>query len=93
MKRPVVTGLPVLSSALGGMSEIVTHEVIGRHFIPGDAHDLAEQIRWVLDNPDQVAKMRIAARAEFVKKYTAESNYEMLMDIYNQAADNTQRKA
>ena len=37
--------------------------------------------------------MRRAARAEFERKYTAENNYQMLLDLYRRAAANKQKRS
>jgi glycosyltransferase involved in cell wall biosynthesis len=79
------TGLPVLVSGHGAMAEIVDHGRTGLHFEPGNAEDLAAQVEWVLVHPKELAAMRVEARAEYEAKYTAERNYQMLMDIYERA--------
>jgi hypothetical protein len=40
-----------------------------------------------------VDAMRAAARREFEEKYTAESNYKMLIAIYEQAIERKRRHA
>lgn len=77
-------GLPVITSDLGSTSSLVKHGCTGLHFRPGDADDLVAQIEWVLTHPVELAQMRRQARAEFETKYTADRNYQMLMNIYEQ---------
>jgi glycosyltransferase involved in cell wall biosynthesis len=79
------TGLPVLASDIGNMSSLIDHGHTGLHFRPGDGEDLAVQVGWVLSHPDELSRMRREARAEFEAKYTAEHNYEKLMEIYEMA--------
>ena len=43
-------------------------------------------MRFVFENKTAAFQMGKNARAEFERKYTAEKNYEILMDIYNKAA-------
>jgi glycosyltransferase involved in cell wall biosynthesis len=43
--------VPVLASGLGGMRELVADEADGLLFAPGDARDLARQLRRLLDEP------------------------------------------
>jgi glycosyltransferase involved in cell wall biosynthesis len=78
-------GLPVIASNLGSMAMIVKHRQTGRLFRAGDPADLAAQVEWMLAHPAEWQAMRRNARAEFEAKYTAERNYEMLMEIYRQA--------
>jgi glycosyltransferase involved in cell wall biosynthesis len=77
-------GLPVLSSALGSQGSIVDHGRTGLHFRPGDPEDLAAKVEWLLAHPNELARMRKEARAEYEAKYTAEQNYVQLMAIYHE---------
>ena len=78
-------GLPVIASNLGGMSSMIEHNRTGLHFCPGDPDDLAKQVEWILGHPVELERMRKEARSEYEAKYTAERNYDMLMEIYKKA--------
>ena len=78
-------GLPVVASNLGVMSSLVTHRRTGLHFCAGNADDLVEQVRWARAHPAEMAEIRRAARREYEAHYTAERNYEMLINIYQTA--------
>ena len=54
-------------------------------FEAGNADDLAAKARWLMGHEEAEVQMGKAARAEFEAKYTAEKNYDMLMDIYEKA--------
>lgn len=75
-------GTPVIASKIGAIAELVDHGRTGLHFNPGDPIDLAAKVKSILQQPEQLAQMRQAARAEFEAKYTATKNYEQLMKIY-----------
>ncbi len=79
------SGIPVIASHLGAMGEIVEDGKTGLHFKSGDVVDLAEKVEWAWGHQSEMECMGIAARAEYESKYTAERNYEMLMDIYESA--------
>lgn len=81
------TGLPVIASDIGSLAEIVDHGRTGLLFRPGDPDDLAAKIDWALSHPRELAQMRKEARAEYEAKYTAERNYQMLMEIYERAIE------
>jgi glycosyltransferase involved in cell wall biosynthesis len=70
------------------MVEIVEHGKTGLLFRPGDAKDLAAKIQWAYEHPEEMQKMGVNARKEFEAKYTAEKNYQMLMEIYQKAIKN-----
>jgi glycosyltransferase involved in cell wall biosynthesis len=79
------TGLPVIASNIGTMQHLVEDGEIGRHFEAGNADDLADKVRWCLDNPQAIAEMREKARKRFESNYTESANYRLLTRIYEQA--------
>jgi len=85
-------GLPVVASRLGGMAEIVEDGVTGLHFEAGNAKDLAKKVQWMHEHPEECRKMGLNARKVFEEKYTAEKNYELLMNIYQEAIDDAEAK-
>lgn len=76
-------GLPVIASDLGSMSSLISNGRTGLHFRPGDPDDLAAKIRWAVTQPEELARIRLEARAEYKAKYTACRNYQLLMSIYD----------
>ncbi len=64
----------------------------GLLFEPGNAQDLAAKMQWALDNKDKMHGMGINARKEFETKYTPETNYKILMEIYQAAIKNAQKR-
>lgn len=78
-------GTPVIASNIGALAELIEHGRTGRLFEPGNASDLAKQISWTLDHRTHVQQMRDEVRHEYEKHYTAERNYELLLDIYASA--------
>jgi glycosyltransferase involved in cell wall biosynthesis len=78
-------GLPVLASRLGSMADIIKDGETGLLFEPGNADDLADKMKSLLDNPQQAQQLGDNARRTFLEKYTAEQNYTELMAIYEDA--------
>jgi glycosyltransferase involved in cell wall biosynthesis len=78
-------GLPVIASRLGAMTELVVDGETGLLFTPGRPEELASAVEWAFSHPVQIEAMRHRARREFEEKYTAESNYAILSDIYGTA--------
>ena len=77
-------GTPVIAANIGAIAELVDDRNTGLKFQPGDSVDLANKVEWALTHPQELAQMRLSARAEFEAKYTAKKNYSRLMEIYNQ---------
>jgi glycosyltransferase involved in cell wall biosynthesis len=78
-------GLPVVTSAIGGLSEVVSPGRTGLHFNAGDANDLTERIRWLISHPEELQRMRAVARSAYEDTYGADKNYQTLMGIYRAA--------
>jgi glycosyltransferase involved in cell wall biosynthesis len=83
-------GTPVVASNLGAMAELVEDGVTGLRFTAGSANDLAEKVTTVWNHP-LLDAMRRACRREYELRYTADRNYEMLIDLYERAG--AQREA
>jgi glycosyltransferase involved in cell wall biosynthesis len=79
------TGTPVIASRLGAMAEVGQEMRTGLLFQPGDAEDLAMKLRWVLDHPDEIQAMRVAARQAYETKYTIRENCKVLIEAYESA--------
>jgi glycosyltransferase involved in cell wall biosynthesis len=76
-------GVPVLASRLGAMEEIIEDRRTGLLFRPGDAEDLASKVEWAWRHPEELARMRPQARAEYLARYTPAQNYKMLIELYS----------
>jgi glycosyltransferase involved in cell wall biosynthesis len=70
---------PVVVSDIGGMAELVHHEVNGLHFGVGDEADLARQLRRLVEEPDLLALLRRGIPA--IKPVAKEM--EELVQIYD----------
>jgi len=60
-------GIPVITSDLGGMAELVDVGQNGLVFRPGDAIDLARIMQSVLDNAELNVRLQSGARQRFVR--------------------------
>ena len=80
-------GKPVIASRLGAMAELINDGKTGLLFIPGDPEDLALKINWMIDNIDAQMEMGKNARAEFEAKYSADKNFNMLVDLYEKTIE------
>lgn len=86
-------GVPVITSRLDTMMELVDDRKTGLHFNSGDPKDLAAKVLWAWSNPGEMETMGRAARAEYQAKYTARRNYQLLLEIYTRAGSTTAFKA
>ena len=80
-------GTPILAADVGAMGDLIEEGRDGLHFRAGDADHLAERAAWLFEHPDERLRLRAGARARYEERYTAEKNYQMLMDVYRRAMD------
>ena len=78
-------GKPVIGSRLGGIPELVKDLETGLTFEPGNVEDLRMKIEYFINNPGKIIEMGKNARLFVEKKLNAETYYQGLMKIYNQA--------
>lgn len=80
------TGLPVVGSGGGAAAELIDDGRTGMHFRVGDAGDLAGKLDWAAANPQAMTAFGTAARQEYLERFTAQRNYRLLMDVYEEVA-------
>jgi glycosyltransferase involved in cell wall biosynthesis len=51
-------------------------------FEPSNAQDLANKMQWAQQHPAEMAAMGRNARKQYEAEFSAERNYQQLMDIY-----------
>ncbi|NJO77605.1 MAG: glycosyltransferase family 4 protein [Cyanobacteria bacterium RM1_2_2] len=76
-------GTPVIAANIGAIAELIDSGRTGLLYNPNSSTDLIAQVEWMLTHSDKLTQMRQEARAEFEAKYTAQRNYEYLIDIYD----------
>lgn len=80
-------GTPVIANRCGSMAEMIRHQETGWLVESGDCVGLADVLSSVFTDQFASARIRSAARAEFERNYTADRQYELLMDAYQQAIE------
>lgn len=78
-------GTPAAVSNIGALPEIVNKNVNGLVFEAGDSTSLCKTVRTVWEQDGTLQELGKGAHAEFLAKYNSDTNYSMLMDIYEKA--------
>jgi len=78
---------PIIGSDIGAIKYILENQRISVLSKPGDQKDLAKKILWLWNHSEERERMARNARKVFEEKYTAQRNYEILMDIYRKAIE------
>lgn len=81
------SGTPVVASRLGSLDELVIENETGRKFEAGNADSLAQTALKLLADPAQLSRLGNRAHEVYVQHYSAERNYEILMQIYRDAIE------
>jgi glycosyltransferase involved in cell wall biosynthesis len=82
-------GTPVAVSAIEPLRSLVSDGENGMHFIPGKVDSILRKIRSAWETPGQLERLGRGASYAFEARYTEDSNYDMLMKIYQTAIANT----
>jgi glycosyltransferase involved in cell wall biosynthesis len=78
-------GTPVIASDHGAMQELIQDGVNGLLFEPGRERDLVRCIEAIMHQRVDVDDLSQNARATYLKYFTPERNYNLLLTIYNKA--------
>ena len=82
MIEAFAAGVPVVASNIGAMREIVSDGFDGLHFQAGSAADLARKVQLLQSRPELRTKIGKQARMSFLRKFSADKNYDLLLAIY-----------
>lgn len=85
LREAFAFGTPAAVSDLGPLPSIVQHQKNGVVFEAGNHEALLHEIHDIWGRPHILREMSIEARTAFDAKYTEESNYKILMEIYKKA--------
>ncbi len=75
-------GRTVIASQIGGMTEIVTNEIDGYTFSPGNVEQLREHMLWMTKHRQQSVEMGLAGRRKVETEFNPENHYQQLMRVY-----------
>ena len=81
------TGTPVAASAIGSLAELVRPGLTGWLAPPGNAEAWAVLLDQALSQTKLLRGMREHARQQYLERYSAGVNYQMLLGIYRRAVE------
>ena len=76
--------IPVVSTRITGIPELIDHEHDGLLATPGDVDDLARQIGKLIGDPQLRTTIGKAGREKVVSVYNQHTNNRMMVDLFNQ---------
>ena len=81
LMEAMATGLPVVATAVGGVSELVDHRESGLLVPPGDKQALAQALTGLLDDPALRADMGRAGRAKVTAEFDSQREAAKLAEL------------
>jgi glycosyltransferase involved in cell wall biosynthesis len=84
-------GLPVVSSAVGGVAESVKDGDTGFVVAQGDADGLRRRLKQLLDDPSLRIRMGQSGRERYQRHFTLEHTVEKTLAVYEEATVGSQR--
>ncbi len=73
---------PVVGARIGGIPELIDHEIDGLIFEPGDACALASCLQTLVEDPEKAENYGNQGRIKVGYKFSAEHYYGKLLDVY-----------
>lgn len=83
LTEAMMMALPIAVTAVGGMPELIEHGLTGLLSSPKDTTELAGNISWLLDHPDEARKMGENARNRVVPAFSIERMIEQIENLYD----------
>jgi glycosyltransferase involved in cell wall biosynthesis len=75
-------GTPVVAFNIGGMPDMIEHQVNGYLSEPRDSDSLAVGIKWILEDDDRAASIAEAAREKALKEYALEIQAQRYRNLF-----------
>jgi len=73
---------PCVAFDIGGMPDLIEHKINGYLARPFEAGDLAQGIRWILDDSRGCDKLTFEARRKAEQKFSLETQIQNYMELY-----------
>lgn len=87
LMEALASGLPVITTAVGALAEMVQDGVTGFVVPPGDANALAEATLRLVRDPQLRSDMCVAARRTAEQKFSASTNYAQVLQVCKTCVD------
>lgn len=85
LMEAMAIGIPVISTAISGIPELVEDGISGFLAQPNNPTSLAEAIKRVLDLPIPVSQMTHVARKRIVSEFDKNVNIDRLLEVFNKS--------
>jgi glycosyltransferase involved in cell wall biosynthesis len=87
LMEAMAAGVPVVTSRITGVPELVRDGETGLLAEPGDVSDLADKLTEVLEDPDAARARAVSARRLVEREFELNSSAEQLLQLFENAPD------
>jgi len=84
MLEALATGLPVVTTRVGGIPEVIENGKNGFLINPYDSLELANRIRCLIENPKMASEMGLLGRRTVEKKCSWDSIVKQVLEVYGE---------
>lgn len=84
-------GIPVISTDISGIPELITHRKSGLLVTPGDSMALANALKQVFEESSVITQMAVEARRKVVDDFNIETEGLRLLDIFQESSYSTKK--
>ena len=84
LMESMARSVPVVSTSVGGVTDLVTDDVHGRLVPFGDVKKMAEAISWMIEHPDERRRMGREGRALIAARYSTRRMVEETEAVYDE---------
>lgn len=74
--------LPVIASRIGGIPEFVDDNETGFLFTPGESHELAGRVRYLMSNPEIHRRLAVNARQAALDRFSTDRRLPEYLELY-----------
>lgn len=82
LTEAMIMAVPVAATNVGGIPELVIHKETGLLSNPGEPGELAENILWLLDHPEEAKKMSFCAKDRVIPAFSGKHMVEQIEALY-----------
>ncbi|MEM2280868.1 MAG: glycosyltransferase family 4 protein, partial [Candidatus Bathyarchaeia archaeon] len=79
----MATALPVVTTSVGGIPEVIQNGRNGLLSIPLDFHDLADKILYLLENPGFASEIGVSGRKTVKDKFNWQKIVRQVLEVYD----------
>jgi len=79
---------PVVATRVGGIPEVIAHDISGKLVASGDASDLAKGLKQLIERPDKARAFAVEGRRQVEQEYSANTMANRTAEMYHSLCTN-----